>query len=132
MRDSNLKFILLTAIAVFSVFLVPDLPLLTTAQNDTSDIEVLFDQGNALYDLGQDQEAITYYDKVLEIDPNHVRALNSKGLALYHLGQDQEAITYYDKVLEINPNHVNALNNKGLALGNLVNTKKPSPTMTRF
>ena len=42
-----------------------------------------------LNDLGKYQEAITYYDKVLAIDPNFVYALNGKGVALDDLGKNR-------------------------------------------
>jgi tetratricopeptide (TPR) repeat protein len=76
-------------------------------------------KGLALYNLGQYQEAIKWYDKALEIKPSFTSAMNNKGLALYNLGQYQEAIKWYDKALEINPHDTNAMNNKGLALYNL-------------
>ncbi len=69
--------------------------------------------------LRRHQEAIGWYDKALEIDPNYVDALNNKGVALGNLGKYEEVITCNDKILKIDPNYVDALNNKGVALGNL-------------
>lgn len=68
--------------------------------------------------LGQYNESIEYYDKVLAIDPNYVLALVNIGIAL-NLGQYEEAIRYFDKVLAIDPNNVFALDNKRLAIDNL-------------
>ncbi|MGD9673462.1 MAG: tetratricopeptide repeat protein [Candidatus Nitrosocosmicus sp.] len=85
---------------------------------DTS-LDELYEKATQLHDAGNYDEAITYYDKVLAIDPNDVYALGNKGGALFNLGKYDEAITYYDKVLVIDPNDVYALGNKGGALFNL-------------
>ena len=67
-------------------------------------------------DLGRYDEAIQYYDKALQIDPNDTVALNNKGVALSDLDRYDEAIQNYDKALQIDPNYTDALNNKGNAL----------------
>ena len=74
---TNASFILIitSSFMVFSLILGPDPPSLTIAQTDSDDIEALIDQGNTLLDIGQYDKAITYYDKVLAIDPNDVDAL---------------------------------------------------------
>jgi tetratricopeptide (TPR) repeat protein len=72
--------------------------------------------------LGRDskgQDAITWYGKVLAVDPNDTFALYGKGLALFALGKYEEAITWYDKALAIDPNYSYAQNNKKEALSKL-------------
>ena len=54
-------------------------------------------KGVVLHNLGQHEEAITWYDKVLEIDENDIIAINNKGNALANLGKCDEAITWFDK-----------------------------------
>ena len=76
-------------------------------------------------------EAIQYFDKALQIDPNDTVALNNKGDALYQLGKYDEAIQNYDKALQIDPNDTVALNNKGNALSTLANTMKLYSIMTK-
>ena len=52
-----------------------------TAFNRTeSDVSTLVDRANALYVQGNYTEAIPYFDKALEIDPNNKYALNGKGV----------------------------------------------------
>jgi len=72
----------------------------------------LANKGAALSSLARYQEAISYYDEALEIDPEYLIALNNKGNALSSLGRYQEAISYYDKALEIIPQDPTVLNNK--------------------
>ncbi|MGI0021549.1 MAG: tetratricopeptide repeat protein [Nitrososphaeraceae archaeon] len=90
----------------------------SSAQNATSLNEFLT-RGSELFDAANYEEAITYYDKALSIDPSNLDALFSKGLSLDNLGRLDEAISYYDKVIEIDPTDIDALYNKGLALDNL-------------
>jgi tetratricopeptide (TPR) repeat protein len=70
----------------------------SNSTNSTNDeAKKVNDKGLALGHLGQYKEAITYFDKVLSVEPNSTDALNNKGLTLDHLGKHEEAITYYDK-----------------------------------
>ena len=78
-----------------------------------------FKTGNDLFHQGKYTDAITYYDKALELNSTDTIVLYNKALALENLGRVNEAITYYDKVLAINPNDTYSLNNKGLALDGL-------------
>ena len=93
---------------------------------DEENINVLIEKANQLLVKKNYEEAIQYYDKVLEIEPNAKVVLNNKGNALSNLGKYEEAIQYYDKVLKINlviaklfgsdPNDINTLYSKGNAL----------------
>ena len=58
---------------------------LSEAQEDS--IYQLLEKANSLYSQGEYQEAITWLDKALVIDPNNVEALDGKGFALKNLGQ---------------------------------------------
>ena len=76
----------------------------------------LIENGFDSYRLYNFEQAVSYFDKVLKIDPNHLDAMSNKGGVLLQLGKTDEAISYFDKVLEMNPNHIGALINKGLTL----------------
>jgi len=106
--------ILLTLISLALLIIFP------TAYSQT-DEESLMEKGiNALIN-SQAEEAISYFDKVLESDPENVQALMNMGSIAGSLGNHSEAIYYYDKVLEIESNNTSALNNKGTAFSNLEN-----------
>jgi tetratricopeptide (TPR) repeat protein len=77
------------------------------------------DKDNSLLNLSKYEEAITLYDKALEIDPKEVNVLTNKGVALDDLGRYEEAITWYDKALAVNPMDVDTLFNKGVAFTKL-------------
>ena len=56
------------------------------------------------------QVAQNYYQKVLEIDPNHLAALNNLGNIFQKFGEYQKAEDCFEKVIEINPDHLDAHN----------------------
>ena len=49
---------------------------------EPNDVYALSNKGAALRHLGQYQQAIEYFDKVLAIEPNDVYALKNKGALL--------------------------------------------------
>jgi len=52
-------------------------------------------------------EALKCYDKIIEINPNHVKAWIKKGLIHEGWGSWDDAIKCYDKAVEINSNYEN-------------------------
>jgi tetratricopeptide (TPR) repeat protein len=70
-----------------------------------------------LLETGKNDEAITYFDKVLALDPRDVDSLNSKGVALANLKNYYEANKYFDKALEIDPGYGPAQRSKQQVLG---------------
>ena len=73
-------------------------------------------EGATLLALGRYEEAIVYFDKALEIDPNDTMALYNKGTALLALGRSEEAIVCFDKAIQINPLDADSWHKKGMAL----------------
>jgi len=123
MKKYTLTFLLLLTV----LFLLPTYSNAQTDEltNDSSStqnansLDEFLTHGNELFDEAKYEEAITYYDKALSIDPSNLDALFSKALALDNLGRFAEAISHYDKVLEIEPADIDALYNKAFALDNL-------------
>jgi len=124
MRAYGLVFLLLS----LSLPLIPEYSETQTAgtSNNTSSEQSnqllekqFFKTGNTLFDQRKYTDAITYYDKALQINSTDINVLYNKALALDNLGRLNEAITYYDKVLAIKPDDIDTLNNKGLALDSL-------------
>ena len=63
-------------------------------------INSILDEANRLFLLGKFQEAISYYDKILEENPNHLGCLNNKGYALSKLKDFDSALLCYNAALE--------------------------------
>jgi tetratricopeptide (TPR) repeat protein len=76
----------------------------------------LLNKGAGLSQLGRHQEAISCYDRALELDPGLESAWTAKGVALGELKRLKEALTCYDRTLELNPDSADALSNKGVIL----------------
>jgi tetratricopeptide (TPR) repeat protein len=76
-------------------------------------------KGMSLANLGHPDEALTCYERALEINPRYAIAWSDKGVALADLGRPEEALTCYERALEINPHHGKAWSNKGAALADL-------------
>ena len=102
--------------SLFVLIILFSIPCVLAFGDLTDDKDWLLNQGKEFIQDQKFEQAISYFDKVLEIEPNHVDALFNKGRALVQFGRTNEAILYFDKVLEIEPNHVDALFNKGRAL----------------
>ena len=83
--------------------------------------ETFINKGNALLEAGKYEEAITFYDEVLEIQPKDIVALYNKAVSLSFLGNFSDAIEYYDKVLVMEPNATDALIGKADNLAQLEN-----------
>lgn len=71
---------------------------------------------NELYDRGQYEESIWWFDQALSINPTNIGALYNKASVKVKLGKYHEALQLYDKVLEIDSGNVSALYNKAHVL----------------
>ena len=60
------------------------------------------------------QDAQNYYQKVLEVDPNHSQTLNNIGVIFKELKENQKAKEYFEKAIELKPDYVDAHNNLGV------------------
>jgi len=75
-------------------------------------VNSILDEGNRLFLQGKFREAIIYYDKILDENPNHLSSLNNKGYALSKLKDYDNAMKCYDVALKICPNDLSVLVNK--------------------
>jgi protein O-GlcNAc transferase len=73
------------------------------------------DLGAILQEKGQLDDAITYYQKALQLNPNHAVAFYNLASAYHKKGQSEKAIIYYQKVLQLDQNAF-AYNNLGTIL----------------
>jgi len=73
------------------------------AQTDDITTEDWIVQGLTSARLGEHDDACTFYDKALEIDPESILALCYKGDSLVEQQKYEEGMKCYDSALEINP-----------------------------
>lgn len=56
-----------------------------SASQSNTGLNMLFDSAREYYVMGDYKKADIFFERVLEIDPNHIEALNSKGVLRYRL-----------------------------------------------
>ncbi len=74
----------------------------------------LFKKGINLMADEKLEEAITYFEQALRIDPTNIETLMKLGYARFHLDEHAEALKVYDKILDIDVANPEAWNLKGL------------------
>jgi tetratricopeptide (TPR) repeat protein len=74
-------------------------------------------RGNLSYMKGKVPEAVDYYNKIIELEPNYQNVYINKGNALCDLNKFDEALHCYDKAISIDDSLI-ALNNKAIVLYN--------------
>ena len=82
-----------------------------------------YSRGRDQYKIGNFNQALVYFKKAIEKDPNNVDYLFALGKT-YSFRYDSEenyknSLYYYNKVLEINPKHIKTIIMKSLSLVNL-------------
>jgi len=78
--------------------------------------EVLHEKGFALSRIGQYDEAIYFYDKALQLNPDNEEILSNKGVALFNLDQPEEAKMCFAQALKLRPTYEKAWNNLGVVM----------------
>jgi tetratricopeptide (TPR) repeat protein len=83
-----------------------------------------YNKGLSLYSLERFEEALSCFDRALEIDPRLDRALFNKGTTLGRLGRKEEAFACLDLAIELIPSYGQAWINKGNMLSSLREVKQ--------
>ncbi|MFH0904542.1 MAG: tetratricopeptide repeat protein [Methanobacteriota archaeon] len=65
--------------------------------------DALFNKGRALHNSNKFNAALTCYDNVIRIDPEHSKTWRWKGFALRSLERFEEASRCFDKEIELEP-----------------------------
>lgn len=68
----------------------------------------LLNNGDSLLVIGKFQEALRYYDRLLELNPKLGIFWQRKGSALSKQGKDYEAVLYLSKAVELEPSNLGA------------------------
>jgi predicted O-linked N-acetylglucosamine transferase (SPINDLY family) len=75
--------------------------------------------GTAYKQLGNDEAAIEWFKKTIEINADYVEAYNNVGSVLAELKKYDEALKYYTKAIELRPGYIQSLGNKASVLRRL-------------
>ena len=68
-----------------------------------------FNRGIAYGKIGQNEEALKDFNKVVELEPEKVSAYMNRGIIYSRLGKNEEALKDYNKVVELEPENVSAI-----------------------
>lgn len=71
--------------------------------------------GLAYRQLGQNELAIEYFNKVTKINPGQVDSYNEKGLCYANIGNIEKSIEMFSEALRLNPKNNEILCNRGMA-----------------
>ena len=77
------------------------------------------EQGKAFYFEGRYEDAVTFYDEAIQMEPENPKAWFGRGAALAKLQQLEAAIVAYEKAIQIKPDFSEAWFGKGAALAKL-------------
>ncbi len=72
------------------------------------------DRGKTYAEGGDLLNALLYFSKAIELDPNSTGALSGRGNAYRELGRYEDALKDLDRAIDIDPNFGDALYNRGL------------------
>jgi len=75
------------------------------AAQNPKDPQVRLKLANFLYDQKQYAQALEWYQRALELDPQNVNARTDLGTAYFYTGRPQDALREYRKSLAVNPQH---------------------------
>jgi tetratricopeptide (TPR) repeat protein len=86
------------------------------------DATLLVDKINTYLENAQYQDALTYVNNLIEVEPKNDGAYFIKGLAYEKIGNEDSVVYYYTKTAEINPANIKPWNNLGALYVNKANT----------
>ena len=89
--------------------------LKVTGPNDV----ILCNLGVVYGKAGNSAQAITDFDRAIEINPKSARAYHNLGVTYRKLGNYAQAITDFDRAIEINPEYAEAYYSRGVTHGKL-------------
>jgi len=84
---------------------------INSASQSNEGLNILFDSAREYYIKGDYEKANIFFERVLEIDPDHTETLNGKGILLFKLSDYDKARNCFEKVLRVDPKNIVALNN---------------------
>lgn len=94
-------------------------PKRAARESSAAQVQELFAQGLALHQDHKLEQARGFYEKVLEMQPEHFDALHMSGVIAYQTDQFNRAVELIDKAIALEPDHADAYYSRGVAQGYL-------------
>lgn len=89
--------------------------LLTSRATDLEADVLFFHQGNTYRNLGDYHQAIAYYNRSIEFNPDNKNSYNNRGVVYYFQGEYDQAIADYSQAIELDSGFAIAYSNRGAA-----------------
>jgi tetratricopeptide (TPR) repeat protein len=90
--------------------------LTTILTSDPSNAGAALQLANTYFDGERYDDAVTWYEKALKLNPKDPDASTDLGVSYYYLNQADRALQQFDYSLKINPTHTKTLLNQGIVL----------------
>src|ERR1700676_4552801 len=101
----------------------------TALENGEESTEIYSAKGHLQFELGQFEDAVKSYEKLLAIAPRHSTANFNLGICYEKLGRWSEATEAFQKALDVDPNRNEAQLGLGICL---LHQEKPEPAIVCF
>jgi tetratricopeptide (TPR) repeat protein len=88
--------------------------LMAVAQSTSANKEVFYNLGEVKFAKGETDEAVTYYQRASDIDPNWGKPLFKLGLAKLQKGDTAGTLEIMNKLIQVDPNSQEAAQAKAL------------------
>ena len=99
-------------------------PLKAKLQTNPKDVSALIELGNLYFDNSKWTDAIGFYQRALNEDPNNPNVRTDMGIAYFYSGDTDRALQEFDRSLKTDPKHSQTLFNVGVVKMNGKNDYK--------
>lgn len=90
--------------------------LRAAVEKNPSDASSVVQLANVYFDAERFQDAITWYERGLTLDPGSADASTDLGVSYYYTDRPDQALTQFERSLAIDPRHTKTMLNKGIVL----------------
>lgn len=90
-----------------------------TVSQDLRSAEEYFERGNQFREQNRLADALSDYNRALDLAPDHSWAYNNRGVVYRAMGNSAEGIRNYTRAIELEPEFAMAYNNRGNAYSDL-------------
>jgi tetratricopeptide (TPR) repeat protein len=82
--------------------------LLELSRNDTKNPRYLFEIARIFYRKGNLEQAVSYFDRTVKVDPTHAPSLSYLGMIMFSANQVKEALSYLTRAVKYDPKNYQA------------------------
>jgi len=97
-----------------AAFMQNEASLKAMIASNSKDLNALIQLGNLYYDNNRFKDAVEWYGRALEVDPQNVGVRTDRGTSYWNLGMADSAVAEFQKSLELTPTHPQTLYNLGV------------------